>query len=127
MSLVVYEALTGVKGDPGWSRGKAAPLTGTVDAQQGFAENPQRSQETPKPVTSPLEDKLLPALREPPATNEKSLPDSWRNVVRNPPFVFSPPLNATVQEPVDSSKELLPPVFSQRETEQEEEEEEPRS
>jgi predicted alternative tryptophan synthase beta-subunit len=50
------------------------------------------------------------------------LPESLRNVVPNPPFVFSPPLNTTVQEPIDPNKGFAP-IFPQQTIEQEEEEE----
>jgi beta-lactamase class A len=126
MSLAIYEALRGLKVDPGWSRGTSARLENVVDGpsvtqQPASVEKPQRPEETMKPAKPPLDDKPLPALRQPPPSNDRSMPESWRNVVPNPPFTFSPPLDPTVQQPVDANKGFVP-IFPQWITEQEEEE-----
>ncbi|MBV9455402.1 MAG: serine hydrolase [Rubrobacter sp.] len=125
MSLAVYEVLRGVRVDPQWSRGSADRLENVVDGslvtqQPAPVEKTQRPEETTMPAKSPLDDKP-PALRQPPPSNERSLPESWRNVVPNPPFAFSPPLDPTVQEPVEANKGFIP-IFPQWVTEQEEEE-----
>ena len=110
MSLVVYEALTGVKGDPGWSRGKAARLENIVDEpsatqQPAPAEKTQKYEESTKSVLN--ESQPLPKSQ--PLPESQLLPKNQQNVVPNPTYQPTPSPESATWKPVDP--EAFAPVF----------------
>jgi beta-lactamase class A len=95
MSLAVYEALTGIEVDRGWSRGKNTRLESGIDDQPaselGSVENIEMDQENVQRAKPPLGENPLPALQRPPP-GEKWSSGSQNNVAP------VPPLNSTTEE-----------------------------
>ena len=137
MSLTVYEALTGIKGDPAWSRGKVARVENIVDKpsttqQPAPAEKTQRYEESTKPVldeSQPLPKSRQnvvpnqPSAAQQPAPAEKTqkyeestkpvldesqpLPKGQQSVAPNPAYQPTPLLKSVIWKPVDPEEFTL--------------------
>jgi len=102
MSLAVYEALTGTTVDPGWSRGKAAPLESAAaippTIQPDPAENPEKSGEN----AGRQEENIEPAKPLPDKTSSSSS-ESRRNAAPESPSNPATPSPSTVAKETTSS------------------------
>jgi hypothetical protein len=112
MSLAVYEAMTGIAVDPGWSRGESVRQESVaVDppAGPGLAENAQALVEEVEAAKLPLAETSW--LQKPPENRQNVVPNPRSAAPASPPNPATrestkpvPPPYPAVQEPVYREK-----------------------